>query len=100
MRHRLAASSRVRLTIWIFLGLLLIAVVCALYVIAKPRPASVSSEWVREIQHGAVLGDILALDLELAKYKAINGAYPTTEQGLAALLVVSSPRPSYWKYMQ
>ena len=45
-----------------------------------------------------VQGDIQALNTQLRLYQSLNGFYPTTEQGLQALVTPPStePRPSRW----
>src|SRR5438445_12926675 len=46
-----------------------------------------------------VAGDIQAIKTSLLAYQGINGFYPTTEQGLQALVTAPStdPRPSRWQ---
>jgi general secretion pathway protein G len=46
----------------------------------------------------AVRADVQAIGTQLMQYEAMNGFYPTTEQGLAALVSQpsSEPRPSRW----
>ena len=46
-----------------------------------------------------VKGDIQTLTIALRMYNAQNGFYPTTEQGLKALVVqpVTEPRPRNWR---
>jgi general secretion pathway protein G len=45
-----------------------------------------------------VQGDIQALNIQLRLYQSLNGFYPSTEQGLQALVSPPStdPRPSRW----
>ncbi|HEY2101749.1 MAG TPA: type II secretion system major pseudopilin GspG [Chthoniobacterales bacterium] len=45
-----------------------------------------------------VQGDIQALNTQLRLYQSLNGFYPTTEQGLQALVTPpgSDPKPSRW----
>lgn len=45
-----------------------------------------------------VQGDIQALNTQLRLYQSLNGFYPTTEQGLQALVTPpgSEPKPSRW----
>ena len=49
----------------------------------------------------AVTADIEAIDMQLREYKDMNGFYPTTEQGLQALVVEPDiePRPSHWRQL-
>jgi general secretion pathway protein G len=46
----------------------------------------------------AVKADINAIGTQLKLYESVNGFYPTTEQGLQALVTQpsSEPRPSHW----
>jgi general secretion pathway protein G len=46
-----------------------------------------------------VRADLQAIRAQLTQYKAANGTYPSTEQGLAALVVkpTLSPMPSHWR---
>ena len=46
----------------------------------------------------AVRADIQSIGTQLMQYEAMNGFYPTTEQGLQALVTQpsSEPRPSRW----
>ena len=46
-----------------------------------------------------VAGDIQAIKTSLLAYQGINGFYPTTEQGLQALVTAPStdPRPARWQ---
>ncbi|MEP7072100.1 MAG: type II secretion system major pseudopilin GspG [Verrucomicrobiota bacterium] len=45
-----------------------------------------------------VQGDIQAISTQLKLYQSLNGFYPTTEQGLQALVTqpTTEPRPSRW----
>ena len=46
----------------------------------------------------AVRADVNAIGTQLKLYESVNGFYPTTEQGLQALVTQPStePRPSHW----
>src|SRR6266705_2112104 len=46
----------------------------------------------------AVRADVQSIGTQLMQYEAMNGFYPTTEQGLQALVTRtdSDPRPSRW----
>ena len=46
----------------------------------------------------AVRADVQAIGTQLMQYEAMNGFYPTTEQGLQALVTQPStdPRPTRW----
>jgi general secretion pathway protein G len=53
---------------------------------------------VEYARHTAVAADIQSLGTQLKLYESMNGFYPTTEQGLRALVVQpdSDPKPSRW----
>jgi general secretion pathway protein G len=46
-----------------------------------------------------IQGDIQSLDQKLKSYEMLNGFYPTTEQGLQALVTMpqTEPKPSRWR---
>src|SRR5947199_2663908 len=46
----------------------------------------------------AVRADVQSIGTQLMQYEAMNGFYPTTEQGLQALVTqaASEPRPQSW----
>src|SRR5437868_14609235 len=46
----------------------------------------------------AVRADVQSIGTQLMQYEAMNGFYPTTEQGLQALVAQpeSEPRPNRW----
>lgn len=46
----------------------------------------------------AVHADIQAISTQLKLYESVNGFYPTTEQGLKALVTPpeTEPKPSHW----
>src|SRR5438046_5723658 len=49
-------------------------------------------------KHTAVSADVQALGTQLKLYESMNGFFPTTEQGLQALVVQpdTDPRPARW----
>jgi general secretion pathway protein G len=49
-------------------------------------------------KHTAVRADIQAIGTQLQLYESMNGFYPSTEQGLQALVTQpqSDPRPTRW----
>ena len=49
-------------------------------------------------RHDQIVADIAALNVQLRLYKSMNGFYPTTEQGLQALVKPpdASPKPAHW----
>jgi len=53
---------------------------------------------VEYARHTRVQADVQGINTQLRLYESMNGFYPTTEQGLQALVVQpdSDPRPSRW----
>ena len=53
---------------------------------------------VENSRHTRVQGDIQGINTQLKLYQTMNGFYPTTEQGLAALVSEpdTPPRPTRW----
>ena len=53
---------------------------------------------VEYARHTRVQADIQGINTQLRLYESMNGFYPTTEQGLQALVVQpdSDPKPSRW----
>ena len=53
---------------------------------------------VTSARHMRISADLQAIRFELGVYKAMNGVYPSTEQGLAAFVAepTASPTPSRW----
>jgi general secretion pathway protein G len=53
---------------------------------------------VEYARHTRVQGDIQGISTQLKLYESMNGFYPTTEQGLQALVTQTDtdPRPSRW----
>lgn len=53
---------------------------------------------VEYAKHTAVGTDVQAIGTQLKLYESMNGYYPTTEQGLEALVVQpdTDPKPSRW----
>src|ERR1051325_6109823 len=56
---------------------------------------------VEYARHTRVQADIQGINTELKLYQSMNGFYPTTEQGLQALVVQpdSDPKPSRWYHL-
>ncbi|SRR6266511_4897806 len=52
----------------------------------------------RDVRAMIIQADLAAIRTQLALYKAANGAYPSTAQGIVALVVkpTSLPSPSRW----
>jgi general secretion pathway protein G len=69
------------------------ALVFALYVAYKIRPLRPGT-----MKHMIVTGEIGEVKTQLALYKSYTGSYPTTQQGLAALVSKPTlpPFPSKW----
>lgn len=76
--------------------MLVVIIIAALAAMVMPRLAGRTEEARREVAKADIQGNI-ALALKL--YEVDNGRYPTTEQGLAALLQkpTSPPTPTNWK---
>ncbi|PYL06870.1 MAG: type II secretion system protein GspG [Verrucomicrobia bacterium] len=74
-------------------GLILLAVVCGIFV-----PIYWFGDAQEHSQHVRVTADIQKLNTQLALYKSMNGFFPTTDQGLQALVVQpdTDPRPMRW----
>lgn len=53
---------------------------------------------VEYARHTRIQGDISGIGTQLKLYESMNGFYPTTEQGLQALVTqaTTEPRPSRW----
>jgi general secretion pathway protein G len=49
-------------------------------------------------KHEAVASDVQAIGTQLKLYESMNGFFPTTDQGLSALVVqpATDPKPSRW----
>lgn len=76
--------------------MLVVVIISALVAMVAPRLAGRSEEARRSVAEADIKGN-LALALKL--YEVDNGRYPTTEQGLGALLSkpASPPTPKNWK---
>ncbi len=76
--------------------MLVIVIIGALVAMAVPRLAGRTEGARRGIAQADIKGNI---SLALRMYEIDNGRYPTTEQGLAALLAkpASPPVPKNWK---
>lgn len=76
--------------------MLVVVIISALVAMVAPRLAGRSEEARRSVAEADIKGN-LALALKL--YEVDNGRYPTTEQGLNALLnkPTSPPTPKNWK---
>ena len=76
--------------------MLVLIIIGALAAMVVPRLAGRSEEARRQIAEADIRGNI---SVALKLYEVDNGKYPTTEQGLAALLQKPSapPAPPNWK---
>jgi general secretion pathway protein G len=79
----------------ITLGILVAGSVLLLLLVSRALYLRLSSRDPRAIR---VEADLMVIRTQLAFYKAANGAYPSTDQGLVALVVkpTSLPSPSRW----
>jgi general secretion pathway protein G len=85
MRHRTALVA---------LGLIVAAITAGVVVASIYLKASVD-----EGEHYRVVGDIKEIKESLKLYHTLNGSFPTTDQGLRALVeeAATSPRPAHWR---
>ena len=76
--------------------MLVVVIISALVAMVAPRLAGRSEEARRSVAEADIKGN---LSLALKLYEVDNGRYPTTEQGLGALLdkPASPPTPKNWK---
>jgi general secretion pathway protein G len=81
-------------TALVILGLLMAAIAAGVMVASIRLNATVDG-----VNHWRVVGDIKAMNEPLKLYHTLNGSFPTTEQGLRALVeeAASSPRPTHWR---
>ena len=78
------------------LEIMLVVTIIALLLAAAIKFMSPNVDIAKRVR---VTGDIQAIKTSLLAYQGINGFYPTTEQGLQALVTAPStdPRPSRWQ---
>ena len=86
-------KSRAAFTMIEIMLVVMIIVVLLGFAISK---MSVNVDFAKEIR---VKGDIQSVGTQLMVYQATNGFYPSTEQGLKALVTKpgSDPRPRNWR---
>jgi len=91
--HRSTRSSRRGFTLIELI--VVIAIIATLAAVVAPA----IFQNVGDAKVGAAKSQIEALSLALNAYKLDNDAYPTTEQGLAALRTIpaSGPKPRNWR---
>jgi len=89
MRPRENRSAFTLLEIMIVVSIIVILLGLAISRIGNPTGFAKST---------AVRADIQSIGTQLMQYEAMNGFYPTTEQGLQALVTRadSDPRPTRW----
>jgi general secretion pathway protein G len=89
MRKRTNRSAFTLLEIMIVVSIIVILLGLAISKMGNPTGFAKSV---------AVRADIQSIGTQLMQYEAMNGYYPTTEQGLQALVSQpeSEPRPSRW----
>jgi len=78
------------------LEIMLVVTIIALLLAAAIKFMSPNVDIAKRVR---VAGDIQAIKTSLLAYQGINGFYPTTEQGLQALVVApaTDPRPARWQ---
>jgi general secretion pathway protein G len=74
-------------------GLIIVSAVCAIFISVQRFGIEVEYS-----QHVKTSADIQEMNKQLTLYERANGFYPTTEQGLQALVTRpdTSPRPMHW----
>jgi len=89
-------SNRNKGFISIKLIILIIIIIVIFIVMVMPRfmPRFVTP--INEIRKGFARANISTISEALEMYKKDNGCYPTTEQGLKALVEKPLPSPSNW----
>ena len=89
MRKRTNRSAFTLLEIMIVVSIIVILLGLAISKMGNPTGFAKSV---------AVRADVQAIGTQLMQYEAMNGFYPTTEQGLQALVTQadSDPRPTRW----
>ena len=77
------------------LEIMIVVTIIALLLSAAIYKLSGNVEYAR---HTRIEGDIQGIGTQLKLYESMNGFYPTTEQGLQALVTqaTTEPRPSRW----
>jgi len=89
MTKRTNQSGFTLLEIMIVVSIIVILLGLAISKIGNP------TAWVKST---AVRADVQSIGTQLMQYEALNGFYPTTEQGLQALVTQpeNEPRPNRW----
>lgn len=93
MNATVAANSRQDYSRHVGIGVILLAAL--LVILLSVRPFGNQTAYSK---HTRVEADIQGLATQLKLYRSMNGFFPSTEQGLGALVQrpTSSPRPRRW----
>ena len=94
--HAFTLRSKQRQSGFTLLEMILVVSIIALLLAAAINKMGGALDFGKEVR---VKGDIQSVSNALRMYNAQNGFYPTTEQGLKALVVQpsSEPRPRQWR---
>ena len=90
MSKRTNQSAFTLLEIMIVVSIIVVLLGLAISKMQSPLP------WAKSV---GVTADVQSIGTQLMQYEAMNGFYPTTEQGLQALVTQpeSEPRPQRWR---
>src|SRR5437867_5219136 len=95
LRKMLGARSGGEAEAFTLLEIMLVVTIIALLLGAAIYKLSGNVEFSRHVR---VAADVQGISTQLKVYESMNGFYPTTEQGLQALVTQpsSDPKPSRW----
>lgn len=88
-------SNKKRIIRFTLIGLTIVVIIVILVLMVTPMVFPPVCTFVVEKEVAAKI-DIFTISDALEMYKINNGCFPTTEQGLKALLEKSLPPPSNW----
>ncbi|QLH42275.1 MAG: type II secretion system major pseudopilin GspG [Coxiellaceae bacterium] len=96
MMHRLRGFAWLKVIL--ALAIVAVLVIAALKLFTVPKPGVVTHK-KPAVDIMRIKQDTLAIQSALDQYKLDNGVYPSTEQGLQALVTMPStpPLPSHWR---